>query len=134
MAEIINIDVVTLDSVQCAACGFMMEAIAALPDDIQEVIDYTEWSIKHQSGLNKFMELEVKVLPSICIEGEPVFESKIPQFEELIDAMAERAPSESLKEKILAIRDQGFQFDKIQENLERAGAGKFTRRDSKIEK
>ena len=28
--EKIHIDVLTLDSVQCAACGYMMESIAAL--------------------------------------------------------------------------------------------------------
>jgi hypothetical protein len=48
MADKITIDVVTLDSVQCAACGYMMESIAALPDDVQEMIEYTEWSIKHR--------------------------------------------------------------------------------------
>ena len=41
MADKINIDVVTLDSVQCAACGYMMESIAALPDDVQDMITYT---------------------------------------------------------------------------------------------
>ena len=41
----ITIDVLTLDSVQCAACGYMMESIAALPcrragnDCIQGMVD-----------------------------------------------------------------------------------------------
>ena len=45
MADTINIDVVTLDSVQCAACGYMMESIAALPlrcpgdDHVHGVVD-----------------------------------------------------------------------------------------------
>jgi len=85
MADIINIDVVTLDSVQCAACGYMMESIAALPSDVQEMIEYTEWSIKNKDGIGKFMELGVKVLPTICIERDLVFESIIPQYEELIE-------------------------------------------------
>jgi len=46
MADKIQIDVLTLDSVQCAACGYMMESIAALPKDVQEMIEYSEWSIK----------------------------------------------------------------------------------------
>jgi len=29
--EKIHIDILTLDSVQCAACGYMTESIAALP-------------------------------------------------------------------------------------------------------
>ena len=47
--EKIHIDVLTLDSVQCAACGYMMESIAALPGDVQEMIEYKEWSIKNLS-------------------------------------------------------------------------------------
>jgi hypothetical protein len=126
----INIDVLTLDSVQCAACGYMMESIAALPGDVQEMIEYKEWSIKNKDSVGKFIELKGKVLPTICIEGDLVFESIIPQYEELIDEMAKRAPNEAMKERILSLREKGFEFDKIQENLEKAGAGLSTRTDS----
>ena len=133
MADKITIDVVTLDSVQCAACGYMMESIAALPDDVQEMIQYKEWSIKNKDGIGKFMELGVQVLPSICIERDIVFPSIIPQYGELIDEMAKRAPSDAMKERITSLREVGFQFDKIQENLAKAGAGKSTRTDSTVE-
>ena len=133
MAEKINIDVLTLDSVQCAACGYMMESIAALPSDVQEMIVYKEWSIKNKDGIGKFIELKGKVLPTICIERDLVFESIIPQYEELIDEMAKRAPNDEMRERIQSLRDHGFEFDKIQENLEKAGAGLATRTDSKIE-
>jgi hypothetical protein len=133
MAEKLNIDVVTLDSVQCAACGYMMESIAALPGDIQDMIEYTEWSIKNKDGIGKFMELSVKVLPTICIEKDCVFESIIPQYEELIDEMAKRAPAE-MKTRLENLRDHGFEFDKIQENLAKAGAGTATRVDSQVKK
>jgi len=132
MADKLVIDVVTLDSVQCAACGYMMESIAALPDDVQDMIEYKEWSIKNKDGIGKFMELGVKVLPSICIEKDVVFPSIIPQYEELIDEMAKRAPDE-MKKKLTSLRERGFQFDKIQANLEKAGAGKSTRTDSKVQ-
>ncbi len=132
MAEKITIDVLTLDSIQCAACGYMMESIAALPSDVQEMIQYKEWSIKNKDGIGKFMELKGKVLPTICIEKDLVFESIIPQYEELIDEMAKRAPSDDMKERILSLREVGFEFDKIQENLEKAGAGLSTRSDSTI--
>ncbi|OGP63199.1 MAG: hypothetical protein A2V65_01765 [Deltaproteobacteria bacterium RBG_13_49_15] len=130
MAEVINIDVLTLDSVQCAACGYMMESIAALPKDVQEMIVYTEWSIKHKAGIGKFLELKGRVLPTICIERDLVFESIIPQYEELIDEMAKRAPSQKMKERILSLRKVGFEFDKIAENLAKAGSGMRTRVDS----
>ncbi len=127
MAEKIRIDVLTLDSVQCAACGYMMESIAALPDDIQKMIEYSEWSIKNKEGIGKFMELKGKVLPSICIEGDLVFESIIPQYEELIDEMAKRAPNDSMRESISSLRSSGFDFSKIQQNLAKAGAGLKTK-------
>ncbi len=127
MAEKITIDVLTLDSVQCAACGYMMESIAALPDDIQNMIEYSEWSIKNKEGIGKFMELKGKVLPSICIEGELVFESIIPQYEELIDEMAKRAPNDAMRESISSLRNSGFDFSKIQQNLAKAGAGLKTK-------
>ena len=133
MTERINIDVLTLDSVQCAACGYMMESIAALPRDVQDLIVYKEYSIKNKDGIGKFIELKGKVLPTICIEGDLVFESIIPQYEELIDEMSKRAPTEVMRNRIQALRDHGFEFDKIQENLKKAGAGLSTRTDSTIE-
>jgi hypothetical protein len=134
MADKIHIDVLTLDSVQCAACGYMMESIAALPGDVQEMIEYTEWSIKNKDGIGKFLELEGRVLPTICIERDLVFESIIPQYEELIDEMAARAPNDEMRERVKSLREHGFEFDKIQENLKKAGAGLATRVDSKVKK
>ncbi|MBW2501732.1 MAG: hypothetical protein JRD64_07245 [Deltaproteobacteria bacterium] len=127
MADKITIDVLTLDSVQCAACGYMMESIAALPDDIQDMIQYSEWSIKNKEGIGKFIEMKGKVLPTIAIEGDLVFESIIPQYEELIDEMAKRAPSEEMKNRLMSLRDEGFDFAKIAENLKKAGAGLKTK-------
>lgn len=126
MADKITIDVLTLDSVQCAACGYMMESIAALPDEVQTMINYREWSIKTKEGIGKFTELKGKVLPTICIEGDLVFESLIPQYEELIDEMTKRAP-ESIVSSLQAARDKGFDFSKLNENLKKAGAGLNTK-------
>ena len=123
----IKIDVLTLDAVQCAACTYMMESIAALPDDVQELIEYQEWSIKNKDALQKFMELKGRVLPTICIEKDLVFESIIPQYEELIDALAERAPSEAIRSRLVALREGEFDFDKVQANLAKAGVGQKTR-------
>jgi len=128
MGEIIKIDVLTLDSVQCAACGYMMESIAALPKEIQDVIEYKEWSIKNKEGIGKFIEMKGKVLPTIAIQGDLLFESIIPQYEELIDAMADRAPTPEMATKIRMLRDKGFDFDNLEANLQKAEAGAHTRR------
>lgn len=125
----VTVDVLTLDSVQCAACGYMMESMAAMPEQVQELIEYKEWSVKTKTGVAKFMEMKGKVLPSIAIEGEIVFPSIIPQYEELIDEMAKRAKTPELVEKLEAARNTGFQFDRVTENLDKAGAGKNTRVD-----
>ena len=130
MNDKIRIDVLTLDSVQCVACGYMMESIAALPDDVQKMIQYTEWSIKTKEGIGMFTRLKGKVLPTICIEEDLVFQSIIPQYEELIDALAERAATDELRNRILSLREEGFDFDKIKENLDKAGSGKKTRRSN----
>ncbi len=126
MADKIKIDVLTLDSVQCAACGYMMESIAALPDEVQGMIEYKEWSIKNKDGIGKFMEMKGKVLPTVCIEGDLVFESIIPQYEELIDEMVKRAP-ESMVGCLKSTRDKGFEFDKLEANLKKAGSGLHTK-------
>jgi hypothetical protein len=111
MTAKIRIDVLTLDSVQCAACGYMMEAISALPSDVQEMIEYQEWSIKNKAGIDKFTALKGRVLPTICIEGQLVFQSIIPQYEELIDALAARAPNDEVRQRMLSLRDMGFDFN-----------------------
>ena len=79
------------------------------------------------------MSFRVRCLPTICIEKDLVFESIIPQYEELIDEMAKRAPNDEMRGRIQALREKGFEFDKIQENLAKAGAGMSTRTDSKVE-
>ena len=117
MVSKIKIDVQTRDSIQCAVGCYMMEAIAALPNDIQEVIEYTEWSVKSKEGKRKFLELKARMIPTIYIQGDLVFQCKIPQYEELIDAMAARAPQPEMAKRIKSLRDEGFDFSKIQENL-----------------
>ncbi len=127
MGSKINIDVLTLDSVQCAACGYMMEAIAALPKDIREMIEYTEWFIKSKEGKGKFLELKGRMIPTIYIQGDLVFQCKIPQYEQFIDAMAARAPQPEMANRIKSLRDEGFDFSRIQENLAKAGSGLKTK-------
>ncbi len=73
-------------------------------------------------------------MPTICIERDLVFESIIPQYEELIDEMATRAPNDAMRDRIKSLREVGFEFDKIQENLAKAGAGLHTSVDSTIDK
>lgn len=90
MSRKIVIDVLTLDSVQCAACGYVMESVTSLPSEIQEMVEYREWSIKKPEGIQKFLELKGKVIPTICIDGVPRFEGVVPMGEELVEAIREK--------------------------------------------
>lgn len=126
----VQVDVLTLDSVQCAACGYMMESMAAMPQEVQDIIEYREWSVKTKEGVAKFTAMKGKVLPTICIEGDIVFPSIIPQYEELIDEMIKRAKTPELVQKLKDARDKGFEFNKLEENLKKAGAGQHTRIES----
>ena len=128
MSQKIHIDVLTLDSVQCAACTYMMESLAALPDDVQDMIECREWSIKTKEGLAKFTQFKGKVLPTICIEGDLVFQSIIPQYEELMAELARRAPDDEMRARLESLREGEFDFDKVKQNLAKAGAGAHTRR------
>lgn len=107
MSDKVIVDIVTLDAVQCAACTYMKESVTALPESIQKHIVATEWTIKNQEGIAKFMEHGVKVLPSIVINGDVVFESIVPTLEELLDALEARAPEE-LKMEIQKLRESGM--------------------------
>jgi hypothetical protein len=111
----------------------MMESIAALPTAspkaIQDVIEYKEWSINNKEGIGKFIEMKGKVLPTIAIQGDLLFESIIPQYEELVEAMADRASNAELATKIRVLRDKGFDFDNLEANLTRAESGMKTRRE-----
>lgn len=103
MSEKLVVDILTLDAVQCAACQYMLEAVSALPQSIRDHIEFKEWSIKGPDGINKFLELNGRVLPTIVINGDLVFESIVPTSEEILDALSARAP-EALKAEIEKVR------------------------------
>ncbi len=104
MSEKLVIDIVTLDAVQCAACTYMLETISALPEYVKQHLEFKEWSIKNEEGIAKFMEHGVKVLPTIVIKGDLVFESLYPSFEELLDALDKYAETEGLKAALAKAR------------------------------
>ena len=74
------------------------------------------------------IEMKSRVLPTIAMQGDSHFESILPQHEELIDAMADRAPDPEIATKIRMLRDKGFDLDNIEANLARAEAGAYAQR------
>jgi hypothetical protein len=57
---------------------------------VQDLIEVHIWNVKELQGIIRKKELRAKVVPSIAINGEVVFQSGIPQHEELISAIQER--------------------------------------------
>ncbi|MEJ2477661.1 MAG: hypothetical protein P8Y40_09215 [Desulfobacterales bacterium] len=55
-----------------------------MPEEIQELIDVSEWDMRTREGVQRFRELKAKSLPSVALDGELVYEALIPMQEELI--------------------------------------------------
>ena len=68
----------------------MAQAVRDLPQEIQAVIEVREWDMRTPDAVGVFKEKQIKKLPSIAIAGELVFESLIPDQEELVEAIQRR--------------------------------------------
>ncbi|MFC1515704.1 hypothetical protein ACFL7E_02995 [Thermodesulfobacteriota bacterium] len=68
----------------------MAEAVKALPEDIQKIVDVYEWDMRTREGILRFRELKAKSLPSVALDGDLVYESLIPMQEELCDEINRR--------------------------------------------
>ena len=68
----------------------MAESVKVLPDNIQKIIVVREWDMRTREGVQRFRELKAKSLPSVALDGEPMYESLIPMQEELIDEIQRR--------------------------------------------
>jgi hypothetical protein len=68
----------------------MAEAVKALPQEIQDLMEVREWDMRTREGVNRFRELKAKSLPSIALDEELVYESLIPGQEELAQEVRRR--------------------------------------------
>ena len=68
----------------------MLAAVADLPKEIQNRIDYHEWSLRDREGIDMFKRFNARSLPPIAIDGELQFESLIPAQEDLIKAITQK--------------------------------------------
>lgn len=95
------IDVITLDSTSCAPCQYMMEAVRKAAERAFVKVFINEHKIKVRQGLGMMAKLGVKNLPTICIDGEIVFSSIIPDSKTLVQAIESRAVKKNI-ERVLA--------------------------------
>lgn len=72
------VDVVTLDSASCAPCQYMVDAVQRAARHLSQPIIVKEHRITTREGIACMSKLGVKNIPTICIGGEVVFASIIP--------------------------------------------------------
>lgn len=77
------VEVFTLDSAQCAACGYMMGAANQAVEIFGDRIDVVEYKFIYKENIARCVKMGVENLPSMYINGELKFKSIIPSKEEL---------------------------------------------------
>lgn len=84
------IEVFTLDSVQCAACTYMMGAAKAAKEKYGDKIDVIEYKYTIKENIARTKKMGIANLPTMCVNGEIKYVSLIPSSQELnaeIDAL-----------------------------------------------
>jgi uroporphyrinogen decarboxylase len=82
------VDVFTVDSSTCAACQYMVGAVKDVEISFNIVpFEWKEHKLSEKEALAMMKALNVKQLPSIVIDGEIVFESVVPNREQLLNAI-----------------------------------------------
>jgi uroporphyrinogen decarboxylase len=80
-------EVFTLDSATCAACGYMLDAAERAAQSLEGHVQMVEYKITQPENVARMMKMGVKNLPCILINGELRFSSLIPSQRELIHAI-----------------------------------------------
>ena len=91
---LVRIDLITLDSTSCAPCQYMTDAAeraakAAKTGGVK--VEVYEHKIKVREGIGMMVKLGVKGLPTLCIDGEVLFVSIIPDQPTIIAAVEKAA-------------------------------------------
>lgn len=77
------LEVFTLDSAQCAACGYMMGAANQAIEMFGDQIDVVEYKYIYRENVARCIKMGVPNLPSMYLNGELKWRSIIPSKEEL---------------------------------------------------
>ncbi|MCF7832837.1 MAG: uroporphyrinogen decarboxylase family protein [Candidatus Marinimicrobia bacterium] len=79
------IEVFTVDSASCAACGYLKLAATRLYDIFSDKIEVVEYKITEMENVARVKKLGVKNLPSIYVNGELYVSSIIPNHQEFVE-------------------------------------------------
>ena len=81
------VEVFTLDSATCAACGYMLQAAERAVAELAGAADMVEYKATSADNVARMTKMNIRNLPSICINGELKFSSLIPSNRELLEAI-----------------------------------------------
>jgi len=84
------VEVFTLDSSTCAACGYMLMAAQRAARDLEGKMDMVEYKATSAENIARMARMGVKNLPAILINGELKFSSLIPGNAELVEAIRQK--------------------------------------------
>ncbi|UCG04692.1 MAG: uroporphyrinogen decarboxylase [Candidatus Heimdallarchaeota archaeon] len=79
------IEVFTIDSATCAACGYMLATALDAKKEFGDKIELTEYRFIKRENVARAKKLNIQHLPCILINGELKWSSIIPNKEELIN-------------------------------------------------
>lgn len=80
-------EVFTLDSATCPACGYMLNAAQRAAAELAGRVDMVEYKITVPENIARMKKHGIQNLPSLLINGELKFSSLIPPNRELIEAL-----------------------------------------------
>lgn len=86
----VYIELFTLDPEQCAACTYMVKSVTDCYDEIKDMADYVIYKYFIKEDIARTAKMGLKNLPTMCIDGESVYVSIIPNREELIAEVTKR--------------------------------------------
>jgi len=90
------IDVITLDSESCAPCQYMMNAVKAACEGLEDKVEYIEHKIKQKESVVCMLKLGASNVPTICIDGEIRHVSIIPDVPALRSEIEEQIKKKGL--------------------------------------
>jgi uroporphyrinogen decarboxylase len=79
------VEVFTLDSDTCAACGYMLSAAQRAVSQMPGEVDMVEYKFTSPENVARVIKLGVKNLPSLYINGKLMYSSIIPSNRDLIE-------------------------------------------------
>jgi uroporphyrinogen decarboxylase len=81
------VEVFTLDSDTCAACGYMLGAAKRAVNELDGRVDLVEYKFTQRENVARVVKLGVQHLPSLYINGQLMYSSLIPGNRELLDEL-----------------------------------------------